>query len=162
VTTDVGQESLERTRRAAHARCVACGSRDGHPPRVRFTVAGDGAVEARVPGSAVYEGYAGMLHGGVIATLLDAAMTNCLFARGHCGVTADLHIRYRHPVASGTECRLRAWIARALPPLFVLHAELTQAGRRKATAVGKFMARRSAAAPAPAVDGPLVTTDAGT
>ncbi len=80
-----------------------------------------------------------MLHGGVIATLLDAAMTNCLFAHGHCGVTADLRVRYRHPVVSGEACVLRARIERAAAPLFVLTAELRQNGRCKATATGKFM-----------------------
>lgn len=161
MTTEVAQESLERTRRSAHARCVACGSRDGHPPRLRFTVAGDGAVEARVPGRAMYEGYAGMLHGGVIATLLDAAMTNCLFAHGHCGVTADLHIRYRHPVESRVACRLRAWIERASQPLFVLRAELKQGNHCKVTAVGKFMARVPAATPASPADDAVVERGAG-
>ncbi len=75
------------------------------------------------------------------ATLLDAAMTNCLFAQGCCAVTADLHIRYRLPVTSTSTCVVRAWVEHSTPPLFVLRAELTQECSVCATATAKFMER---------------------
>lgn len=137
------QQRLATTRARAHARCVACGTRDGGPARVRFRVTDDGGVQACLPTCAEYEGYPGMLHGGVIATLLDAAMTNCLFAHGHCGLTGDLHLRYRHPVESAGSCVVRAWIERASPPLFVLRAELWQANELRARATAKFMGQRA-------------------
>jgi acyl-coenzyme A thioesterase PaaI-like protein len=142
VTTETLQQQLDRTRDRVHERCFACGVRNGHAPRVVFETRADGGVEAVFAPRADYEGYDGILHGGVIATLLDAAMTNCLFARGHCGVTADLHLRYRHPVVSTEPCQLHAWIERSSQPLFVLQAELVQAGQRRVTAVGKFLLRR--------------------
>lgn len=127
------------TRARVHARCIACGARDGQSARVSFAVRKDGSVEAHIGPCSHCEGYDGMLHGGVIATLLDAAMTNCLFAHGHCGVTADLHLRYRHPVMSAGPCVVRAWIERSSAPLFVLRAELWQDSERRVAAVGKFM-----------------------
>lgn len=135
------QKRLADTRAAAHAHCVVCGSRDGAAPRVRFTAEEDGGVSAEFVVGESYEGYPGILHGGVIATLLDAAMTNCLFAQGHCGLTADLHIRYRHPVRSGVPCALQAWIERKTAPLYVLRAELRQDGLLRVTGVAKFLAR---------------------
>jgi len=122
-----------------HARCVACGSTNGHVPQLRFAAASDGSVEAWFRGGATFQSYDGILHGGVIATLLDAAMTNCLFSQGRCGVTGELTVRFRHPAASDEPLRLRAWIQRATPPLFVLRAELWQSREIRATAVGKFM-----------------------
>jgi acyl-coenzyme A thioesterase PaaI-like protein len=111
-------------------------------------VAEDGSVQTTLQPERACEGYAGMLHGGVIATLLDAAMTNCLFAQGRCGLTAELCVRFRHPVVGDTPVRLRACVERSSPPLFVLRAELWQAGQVRATATGKFMEmERSAATP---------------
>jgi uncharacterized protein (TIGR00369 family) len=122
-----------------HPACIACRPQSAGGLGLVFAVAPDGAVETEFAGGDAHQGYAGLLHGGVIALLLDATMTNCLFTRGECGVTADLAVRYRHPVRSDAPARLRAWVQRASPPLFVLHAELWQAGQRRATAIGKFM-----------------------
>ena len=87
----------------------------------------------------IYEGYPGVVHGGVVASLMDGAMTNCLFRLGHVAVTADLHIRFRHPLRTGQQAAVRAWLTRDASPLFVLEAQVTQAGQVKATAIGKFM-----------------------
>lgn len=143
MTVDQYQQCLERTRQYAHARCIACGSSEGDAPRLRFTPGPDGDVTATLQPSPHHEGYDGMLHGGIIATLLDAAMTNCLFAHGQCGVTAELQVRYRHPVAIDEECRLRAWIERSSPPLYLLRAELRQGDSLRATAHAKFMVKEA-------------------
>ena len=71
--------------------------------------------------------------------LLDAAMTHCLFARGQETVTAELCVRYREAVATGTPARVRAWLVRSSPRLHWLRAELLQENRVKAVATGKFM-----------------------
>ena len=93
-----------------------------------------------------FEGYAGMLHGGVIASLLDGAMTNCMFANGIPAITAELTIRFRHPVVIGRTATVRAWIERSSPPLHRLRAEVVQDEQRKATAFGKFMERADSVA----------------
>jgi acyl-coenzyme A thioesterase PaaI-like protein len=87
------------------------------------------------------QGFPGALHGGAAATLLDGAMTNCLFARGIAAWTGDLRVRYRSPIALGQDAVVRAWVERAFPPLFVARAEIRQGGRVKATATGKFVER---------------------
>jgi acyl-coenzyme A thioesterase PaaI-like protein len=80
-----------------------------------------------------------MLHGGVIASLLDGAMTNCMFAYGTPAITAELAVRFRHPVIVNRPAKVRAWVERSSPPLHVLKAVVLQDERPKATAVGKFM-----------------------
>jgi uncharacterized protein (TIGR00369 family) len=139
VITDQKQQLLDTTRRRVHAHCVACGGMDGQTLRLRFVPRSEGSVEAVYQPSPRYEGYGGFIHGGVTATLLDAAMTNCLFAHGLCAVTAELNVRYRHPVGSGITCLLLARLERCTAPLYVLHAELLQNDRVCATAAGKFM-----------------------
>jgi len=90
------------------------------------------------------EGYEGLLHGGMTASLLDGIMTNCLFAHGIVALTAELKVRYREPVAIGPEISLRAWIVQRHPPLYLLKAELIQEGCVRATALAKFMERHEA------------------
>lgn len=139
--TEAVQDTLARTREHEHARCVVCGQVAEAAPRIRFAAGGDDSVEATFVPLPAYEGYPGMLHGGIIATVLDAAMTHCLFARGTPAVTGELTVRYREPVAIGKACLVHGWLERASPPLFYLRAELRQDGRVRARASAKFMLR---------------------
>ena len=79
--------------------------------------------------------------GGVIASMLDGAMTNCLFAQGIVAVTGELTVRYWKPVLIGCELQLRAWIEGQHRPLYLMRAELAQQGCVNATASAKFMER---------------------
>lgn len=143
MSPQLAQQRLNNTRNQVHPHCIACNGSGGPASRLEFVVQPDGSVAAEFPGGHQYQGYCHMLHGGVIATLLDAAMTNCLFAHGHVGVTADLQIRYRHPVAAADPSQIHAWIERDTPPVFVIKADLRQSDKLLVTAVGKFMQRRA-------------------
>ena len=126
-----------------HPHCVVCGASDPLGLGVRFTIREDGSAESQFHCSSAFEGYPHQLHGGVIALLLDGAMTNCLFAHGHQAVTAELRIRYREPVATSRTASVRAWIERSDRRLRVVAAELVQDGQVKARARAKFVDRRS-------------------
>ncbi len=106
---------------------------------LRYTPQPDGSVSANFLGHCALEGYPGLLHGGVIAALLDGAMTNCLFARGIRGLTVELKVRYHAGVVAAEESLLRAWVEDDSQGLFQLHAKLSQGGTVKASATGKFM-----------------------
>jgi len=139
VTTDSSQARLERTRELAHPNCVVCGPSSANGLSVDFEVLPDGSVEGRFRCGEAFEGYPDYLHGGVIASLLDGAMTNCLFAHGHTALTGELSVRYRHLIATSLPVTVRGWIERSSSRLHVLRARVVQAGQVKATATGKFM-----------------------
>ncbi len=139
MTIECAQVGLRRTRERAHSHCVICGHANSLGLRLDFSASDDGYVEARFDCGRPFEGYSGIVHGGVIASLLDGAMTNCMFARGIPALTAELTVRYRHPLVVGTSAVVRAWVERSMPPLHVLKAEIVQGGQVKATASGKFM-----------------------
>lgn len=136
---DPGRASLRSLRRDSHPGCFVCGPANGHGLGLEFRLGADGAVEASFACQGMFEGYPATLHGGIICALLDGAMTNCLFAHGHAGVTAELRVRFRHPVITDRPARVRAWIASSLRPLHELTAELVQAEQVMATACGKFL-----------------------
>lgn len=139
VITDSAEDALCDLRAQAHSNCVVCSPSNDRGLRLQFSASEDGSVQARFDCDQAFEGYTDVLHGGTISSLLDGAMTSCLFAHGHPGVTAELTIRFRHPVRTGKPATVRAWIERCSPPLYVLKAEVVQNGQTKATASGKFM-----------------------
>lgn len=132
---------LKAIQSETHPFCMICGQSNPFGLGVKFVCEEDGSVSARFLGHAALEGFEGLLHGGMIASLLDGAMTNCLFAHGCVALTGQLNVRYREPVQIGEEMSVRAWIKHSMPPLHLLAAELKQDGRVKATATAKFMER---------------------
>jgi acyl-coenzyme A thioesterase PaaI-like protein len=138
--TEARQQVLDATRAAEHPECVVCGAGPGGLA-LAFRVVAGGAVEAELVPTPALQGYPEMLHGGVIASVLDAAMTNCLFARGLAAVTGQMTIRYRRPLRLTEPATARGALLRAQPPLLTLEATLQQAGRVAARATGKFMIR---------------------
>ena len=98
-----------------------------------------GGVKCLFQPSDSFQGYDGLVHGGVIAALLDGAMTNCLFAYGHEALTAELKVRYRQPVLVDDEITVRAWIAKNSTRLYQMQAELVQNNCVKVIATAKFM-----------------------
>jgi acyl-coenzyme A thioesterase PaaI-like protein len=49
-----------------------------------------------------HQGYDGIVHGGILAAVLDDAMANCLWLRGIPVMTAKMALRYREPVQVGS------------------------------------------------------------
>jgi acyl-coenzyme A thioesterase PaaI-like protein len=124
---------------SAHAGCVVCGGANARGLRLRYSRGEGDGVQAELDCDNSLEGYGGRLHGGVIAAALDGAMTHCLFALGRTAVTAELKVRFQHPVATGRPATVRARLERDLAPLYLLQAELVQDGVVKAAAAAKFM-----------------------
>lgn len=126
-----------------HSGCILCGERNPWSLKLAFEADHDGGVKTRFQSREGLQGYADMLHGGVIAALLDAAMTHCLFHRGVQAVTGDLHVRFVNPVSCDASLEIRAWVLSSRPPLYRLRAEIGQDQRIMAWAESKFI-RRSA------------------
>jgi uncharacterized protein (TIGR00369 family) len=126
-------------RATAHPRCIACAPQRKSGLRLDFQDTGDGKVRATFDCAAAFEGYPGYLHGGIISTVLDSAMANCLFAQGYQAVTAELTVRFRAPVILDHAAVTEASTTRDLFPLFLMEASLVQDGQTKATATAKFI-----------------------
>ncbi|GAB1622586.1 hypothetical protein AAOGI_26360 [Agarivorans albus] len=125
----------------SHKHCFACGTSDSSSTalNLRFTRSKAGGVEAAVSLNKIYQGYSGVLHGGIISTLLDAAMTHRLFAEGVEAMTADLHIRFAKPVPVNHEVILSADIDSSIRGVFTLSSKLYCEQSIYASAKAKFM-----------------------
>ena len=130
--------------RRAHAGCMICGDRDHNPHSLAlaFERHADGSVSALCDAGRRFQGYDGILHGGMISALLDAVMTHCLFAHGVRAVTADMTIRFVAPVATDRAFLLTAWPASRKRRTHWVEARLTRDARLLARATARFIEPR--------------------
>jgi acyl-coenzyme A thioesterase PaaI-like protein len=56
------------------------------------------------------EGFQGIVHGGIVSTVLDEAMSKAVAESGVKALTAELRVRFRQQVASGRMICVRGWI----------------------------------------------------
>ncbi|MFZ5828964.1 MAG: PaaI family thioesterase [Planctomycetota bacterium] len=136
--TNPNAVTLEAMRRQHHPRCVVCGA-NNDALRLSFRLADDGAVEATLDCQGALQGYPDRLHGGVLCTLLDGAMTNCLFAHGFAGVTAKLQVRFHRAATIGEPATVRAEVFERKDPLFCLRARVVQGTALVASAEATFV-----------------------
>ncbi len=125
-----------------HPRCVLCGPQNPWSLGLQFLPSEDGWVQTTFRGHERLQGYEGILHGGVIASLLDAAMTHCLFHHGVHAVTAALDIRYTEAVPLEVPLVVKARPVSMRPTLYRLRAEVEWEGRVLASAQARFMPPR--------------------
>lgn len=122
-----------------HDNCLLCGKDNPYSLRLTFQTRADGSVETTFRGNSFLQGYEGILHGGVISSLLDCAMTNCLFSRNIRAMTGELVVRFRHPVSVNSLIGLRARVLSSSPPLYRMRAEIFKEERLMAWAKAKFI-----------------------
>ncbi|MDN5348507.1 MAG: hypothetical protein PWP65_2072 [Clostridia bacterium] len=118
--------------------CFACGSANPIGLRLQFRDEGEACVCELIPGE-YFQGWQGMLHGGIIATLLDEVMAHWCFRRGHMIVTAELSVRFRKPVPIGQKLRVWAKAVGQKHKVFFLEAVLEKDGEILAEGKGKLV-----------------------
>jgi acyl-coenzyme A thioesterase PaaI-like protein len=121
-----------------HRNCFACGSNNGKGLGLKFYKHEDGAVFGNFFADPKYEGYSGIIHGGIIATLLDSAMTHCLLMKDIPALTGRLSIKYFTPIRIGTVVKLEARIVDQLHEIFILQGKALVDGKRVASAEAKY------------------------
>ena len=125
--------------------CFACGPDNPHGLRLRFATGETGeSVTAWVP-EAFTEGFRGIVHGGVVSTVLDEAMSKAVAAAGLPALTAELRVRLRRHVAPRCTVWVRGWIMSQTGRLIKTEATLTDAeGTELAHAWASFLTVKEA------------------
>jgi uncharacterized protein (TIGR00369 family) len=96
------------------------------PPMAVQDFPDEGRCAGRVTVGKKHEGPPGLVHGGVVATLLDHVLARSARTAGHGGLTATLTVTYRRPVHLGV-------------PLLVT-GQLVSVDGRRATATARLVA----------------------
>jgi len=136
-------ETIEHLKPFVHAaqnRCFGCGPANPTGLRLEFLIAGDGSVVCLVTVPDRFEGPVHYLHGGIIATLLDEAMSKAVRASGRTAMTRQMEVDYLRPVPSGAELRIEGRIIRSADRKHWTEAKIVSAkGTALAKAKGLFI-----------------------
>lgn len=144
--------SLHPLSHGALNRCFGCGQQNKTGLRLKFFVDDGHTILCRVKLPRRFEGPPGHAHGGVIATLLDEAMSKANRQFGILAMTRHMEVEYLKPVPLGTSLTLTGRHTRADGRKHHCEAELSSKdgailARAKALfiAVDPELARRLAA-----------------
>ncbi|HKL12632.1 MAG TPA: PaaI family thioesterase [Halanaerobiales bacterium] len=125
--------------------CFACGEDNPISLGLKFAKIGNKKVKAEFIPQDVHQGYDGIMHGGLITTLLDEAMAKVLTLNNIAALTAKMNIRFKHPLPIGTELVVTAEIIKNKTGLYFTEAEVrSKEGKLFAKAEAKFMKVREA------------------
>ena len=121
--------------------CFACGPDNARGLRLRFEKNRIGEMIAEWIPEASTEGFDGIVHGGIVSTVLDEAMAKAVVAGEVEALTAELRVRFRRHVASGSKVQIRGWIDSRNRRVIKTEAALTGAdGAELAHAWASFLA----------------------
>ena len=118
--------------------CFGCGEANPHGLGMHFQLEG-GRATAEFTIQPQFQGYPGQAHGGVVATMLDEAMSWAVYANGAWSMTARLTMRFRAAIPLGEPIAVAGWLVRDRGRFLELRSELRdRAGTLLAEAEGLF------------------------
>jgi len=97
--------------------CFVCGKNNPNGLQLSFEIDKEKqTLKSTFIASPTFQGWDGLVHGGIISTLLDEAMAKLVYELGYEAVTASLEVRFKKPVP-------------ILEPLSI-HGEITEVNKR--------------------------------
>lgn len=120
--------------------CYACGKENPAGLHLIFQTDSDGNMVTEFTPERVHQGYAGIVHGGILATLADECMAQLLLAKRIDGLTARLEVAYKKPAEVGRPLKAVAKLIQEDRRLLVLSCVvLNEEGRCVTEVKGTFV-----------------------
>lgn len=105
--------------------CFVCGEKNPRGLHVQFRNEA-GKAKAIVALDETLEGYQGVIHGGILSSLLDEAMIYAgYFATGKFSVTGELKVRFLKPVPTGESYSVEGEIKERKGRILIGEAKIT-------------------------------------
>ncbi|MBF8289906.1 MAG: uncharacterized protein HW391_874 [Chloroflexi bacterium] len=121
--------------------CFACGELNEHGLHLVLHADASGCRTDLTlnPG---FQGWEGIVHGGILGTILDEVMAWAVIGRGTWGVTARMTVEFRRPVPVGLPIRAEGFVTEATRRLFRTTGQILDpaSGSIFATAEGTYTA----------------------
>jgi acyl-coenzyme A thioesterase PaaI-like protein len=128
--------SLNRLRQEGHRECLACIHPDLH---LDFSLVGSERLHSSVDFTLSMCSFNGHVHGGLLAFIIDEAVTCLLMSEGKYAVTGELNLRYKHPVKVDPTAHIEVWLERSCGRLSKVKASLKQQGKACVEASARMM-----------------------
>lgn len=125
--------------------CFACGSHNPDGLRIRFEYPAKGQCRAVFTPPRKFQGWHGILHGGIISTLLDEAFAHAAGGAdrgigGYGAVTAEITVRFKKPVPIGEPAFLEGRVLAVKGRVIECASTMRDAaGQELASATGKLI-----------------------
>lgn len=87
--------------------CFGCGEANPIGLKLKLNVEGEKATATFIPRD-VHQSYAGIVHGGIMAALLDEAAGRLLYDLGWDAVTAQIEVTFKKPARIGKKILISA------------------------------------------------------
>ncbi len=121
-------------------KCFACGRENPIGLKLEFHLDADGRAVTTFSPREEYQGFAGVVHGGIVCALMDEAMAWTLILHDMMAVTVSLSARFRRPVRVGSQVTVTGEIVKNGRKRCALRAEVRDAeGELAAEADGTFL-----------------------
>ena len=105
--------------------CFVCGLENPAGLKLAFYATGPGEVQSEITFPDHYQGYPGITHGGIVASVLDETGGRAMMDDPrHFMVTAQLNVRYRKPVPTETSLVARGWAGKRNGRVSEAHSEI--------------------------------------
>jgi len=94
--------------------CFICGRDNPVGLKMRFYDDGADTVQSVVTPADHFQGYPGVLHGGIVASILDEVVGRSVMSGDHHRfmMTVSMNVQYRHPVPMGQALRAIGQVTR--------------------------------------------------
>jgi uncharacterized protein (TIGR00369 family) len=144
LTSEVARPAIEtptgRFEFAPH-HCFACGSLNASGLQLELHVE-PGRCWTEFALDDRFEGWAGIVHGGILCTILDEVMAWALVGQDNWGVTARMNVAFRRPVPVGTTVRAEGWITEGRRRVVATAARIVDAAtdQELASSTGMYVA----------------------
>jgi acyl-coenzyme A thioesterase PaaI-like protein len=132
------ENNHERLKESFHSRCLF--KQGGPVENLRFSFTDNGDLHGTFRCDGRHEGYDGKVHGGILAAIIDASMTQCLMGHGIAGYTGKLSIRYRGPVALNSVAEMETRLVNdRFDKYYEIETAVLQDNKTCVTAKAKFL-----------------------
>jgi acyl-coenzyme A thioesterase PaaI-like protein len=118
--------------------CFVCGPKNPVGLKLDFTFDGKTIRTEYIPPKE-HQGYMNIVHGGIVSTLLDEVMVKVAIERGTPAVTAQMDVRLKKAVNTGTKIILSAEITKETRKTLEAYAKATVNDEIVADARGKLV-----------------------
>ncbi|MCD6490275.1 MAG: PaaI family thioesterase [Thermodesulfobacterium sp.] len=103
--------------------CFVCGKENPKGLKADF-IFSNGKAKAEIILDKEYQGYMGIIHGGIIAALLDEACAYATISLGYYTVTAEMKIRYKNILKVGEKVIVEASAEQVKSKLIQANAQI--------------------------------------
>lgn len=92
--------------------CFVCGQRNPIGLKLEFHLRDDRTLRTAFTPQKEHQGYADVVHGGILATILDEVMVNLSYKLGCKAVTTRMEVTFRRPATVGQELLFTAQLVK--------------------------------------------------